>query len=50
MTYLLRSSPAFQQADLLQEFDITIRNSMCSITNISEKLKTNLQVGKKDKK
>ena len=34
MTYLLRSSPAYQQDDLLQEFDLTLRNSMSSITNI----------------
>ena len=34
MTYLLRSSPAFQQEDLLQEFDMTLRKSMSSITNI----------------
>ena len=34
MTYLLRSAPAFQQASLLLEFDLIIRNSMSSITNI----------------
>ena len=34
MTYLLRSSPAFQQVDLLDDFDITVRKSMSSITNI----------------
>ena len=34
MTYLLRSSPAFHQTDLLQEFDMIVRNSMSKITNI----------------
>ena len=34
MTYLLRSSPAYQQVDLLNNFDTTIRNSMSKITNI----------------
>ena len=33
MTYLLRSAPAFHQANLLLEFDMIIRNSMNSITN-----------------
>ena len=34
MTYLLRSAPAFRQSDILIEFDMTIKNSMSSITNI----------------
>ena len=34
MTYLLRSSPAYQQLDLLEEFDTAIRDSMSTITNI----------------
>ena len=34
MTYLLRSSPAFHQTDILQEFDMIVRNSMSKITNI----------------
>ena len=34
LTYLLRSSPAFQQTDLLEEFDMVLRNSLSSITNI----------------
>ena len=34
MTYLLRSSPAYQQVDLLDDFDIIVRNSISSITNI----------------
>ena len=34
LTYLLRSSRAFQQVDLLQEFDITLRDAMSSIMNI----------------
>ena len=34
LTYILRSSQAFQQDDLLQEFDMTVKNSMSWITNI----------------
>ena len=34
LTYLLRSSRAFQQIDLLQEFDSTLRDAMSSIMNI----------------
>ena len=34
LIYLLRSSPAFQEKDLLEEFDMIMRNSMSSITNI----------------
>ena len=34
LTYLLRSSPAFHQADLLQEFDQALRDSMRLITNV----------------
>ena len=34
LTYLLRSSPAFHQADLLQEFDQALRDSMSLITNV----------------
>ena len=34
LTYLMRSSPAFQQADLLHKFDTELRNSMSQISNI----------------
>ena len=34
MTYILRSSPAYQQEDLLKDFDTAIRDSMSSIANI----------------
>ena len=34
LTYLLRSSRAFQETDLLEEIDMTLRNSMSSIVNI----------------
>ena len=34
LTYILRSSRAFQQVDLLQEFDDTLRAAMSTITNI----------------
>ncbi len=34
MPSLKRSSPAYQHEDLLQEFDMTIKNAMSSITNI----------------
>ena len=34
LTYLLRSSPAFQETDLLEELDMTLRNSLGLITNI----------------
>ena len=34
LTYLLRSSPAYQQRDLLQEFDSILRESTSSITNV----------------
>ena len=34
MTYLLRSSPAFQETDLLKEIDSALRKSMSSITNV----------------
>ena len=30
----MRSAPAFQQADLLQEFDLELRNSMSLLSNI----------------
>ena len=35
LTYLLRSSPAFQQEDLLKDFDTIIRASISKITNIN---------------
>ena len=34
LTYLLRSSPAFRQLDLLQDFDLLVKNAMSSITNV----------------
>ena len=34
LTYLLRSSPAYQEEDLLKEFDSIIKDSMSKITNI----------------
>ena len=34
LTYLLRSSPAFQETDLLKEIDSALRKSMSSITNV----------------
>ena len=34
LTYLLRSSPAFQETDLLNEIDSALRKSMSSITNV----------------
>ena len=34
LTYLMRSAPAFLQADLLHEFDSELRNAMSQITNI----------------
>ena len=33
LTYLLRSSPAYKEADLLKEFDEIVRSSMVSIAN-----------------
>ena len=34
LTYLLRSSRSFEQVDLLQEFDNTLKNAMSSLMNI----------------
>ena len=34
LTYILRSSPAYQQKELLKDFDTAIRDSMSSIANI----------------
>ena len=34
LTYLLRSSPAFRQVDLLRDFDFLVRNALSSITNV----------------
>ena len=34
LTYLLRSSPAFRQLDLLQDFDFLVKNAVSSITNV----------------
>ena len=34
LTYLLRSSRAFQETELLDEIDMTLRNAMSSIANI----------------
>ena len=34
LTYLLRSSKAFQENDILEEIDVTLRNSMSNIVNI----------------
>ena len=37
LTYLLRSSPAYKEADLLQEFDEIVRTSLSQITNVDVK-------------
>ena len=39
LTYLLRSSPAYKEADLLQEFDEIVRSSLSQITNVDIKEK-----------
>ena len=37
LTYLLRSSPAYKESDLLREFDEIVRTSLSQITNVDVK-------------